>query len=126
MIINRRINSITIANAITATTKYLGAHQNQTLDVQLCIETTGPPIAMRVQATSTELDKLILNGTMKPISSLWASLIVVVKMKDGCYRSRGNYRLLNSVTEADKYQLLRIANVLDKAATSHIFSTIEY
>ena len=57
---------------------------------------------------------------MEPSSSPWASLVVLVKEKNGNYRFCVDYRKLNSVTIKDSYPLPRIDDTLDALAGAYV------
>ncbi|XP_034945575.1 uncharacterized protein [Chelonus insularis] len=76
------------------------------------IPTTGPPVSERYRkisgdkavAAKTDLQDLLRRGKLRPSSSSWASAIhVVQKSEKGCWRTCGDFRKLNAVTEPDKY-----------------------
>ena len=61
-----------------------------------------------VEAISSEVDKLLAQGVIKPASSPWASNVVLVRKRDGSYRCCIDYRQLNNVTVKDAYPVPRM------------------
>jgi len=53
-------------------------------------------------------------GIIKESFSLWFSLAVIVRRKDGTLRFCVDYRKLNAVTVKDSYLLSRIDDLLDQ------------
>ena len=60
-----------------------------------------------------QVDEMARHGLVEPASSPWSSNIVMVKREDGALRLRVDYRMLNSVTYQDTYQLPHIDMRLD-------------
>lgn len=56
----------------------------------------------------------LLDGIVETSTSLWSSLIVIVKKKDGSYRICIDYRKLSKVTERDVCLTYYISFTLDK------------
>ena len=65
------------------------------------------PFALR-QEVVKQLEKMQEEGVIQPLSSPWASAIVLVRKKDGSLRICIDYRHLNSVTKPDTFPLPRI------------------
>jgi hypothetical protein len=60
-----------------------------------------------------EVNKMLTMGVIEPSSSLWSSLVVLVKKKDGSVRFCVDYRKLNDETVKDPYPLPLISDCLD-------------
>ena len=72
------------------------------------------PFAVR-QEVARQLHVMQENGViLQPLSSPWASPVVMVRKKDGSHRFCVDYRALNQVTKADTYPLPRIDDLLDQ------------
>jgi len=67
----------------------------------------------------------INEGIVEPCSSKYASLLVIVKKKDGSPQLCVDYRKLNRLIVKDKYPLSIIENQIDRLAEARIFSTID-
>ncbi|GFX12687.1 retrovirus-related Pol polyprotein from transposon opus [Trichonephila clavipes] len=65
------------------------------------------------------------NDVIEPSSSPFASLIVLVRKKDGSTRFCVDYRRLNDVTKKDSYLLPRIYDTMDTLAGNTWFSTLD-
>ena len=100
---------------------------------QLHIDTTCQSIASRprllskvlLEATRRNFDTLLANGTIRSSSSPWNFSLVVVKKGYGSYRPCGDYRLLNVAIKPDRYPLSRILELLEKAASGTMLSTLD-
>lgn len=64
-------------------------------------------------------------GMIKPMGNVWSSPVVIVEKKDGMWRFRIEYRILNEVTEADAYLLPCIDENLDTLSGSQYFSALD-
>ena len=82
------------------------------------------PFAVRTEI-ATQLKDMQRKGVIEPSSSAWASLVVLVRNKEGSNRFCVDYRKLNSVTEKDLFLLPRIDDLLDELGKSHYFSTLD-
>ena len=71
------------------------------------------------------LQDMLRSKVIQPSSSPWASLVVLVKKKDGSTRFCIDYRKVNSITHKDAYPLPRIDNTLDTLSESQWFSTVD-
>lgn len=99
-------------------------HTIRTGDVQ--------PIRQRAYRTSpsirAEIDRqvqqLLSNDVIEESCSPWASLVVLVKKRDGSYRFCIDFRKLNAVTVKDSYPLPRPSDALDSLSGACWFSTI--
>jgi hypothetical protein len=72
-----------------------------------------------------QLQELLDKGYVRPSSSLWGSLALFVKKKDGSLRMCVDYRPLNAVTIKNKYPLPRIDVLFDQLAGAKVFSKID-
>ena len=53
------------------------------------------------QEIASQLDKMQRNNVIRPSESPWASLVVLVRKRDGTLKFCVDYRALNSVTKPD-------------------------
>lgn len=72
-----------------------------------------------------QLQELLDKGFIRPSVSLWASLILFVKKKDGAMILCINYRQLNHVIMKNKYPLPRIDDLLNQFQGAIVFSKID-
>src|SRR5260370_28887147 len=56
------------------------------------------------------LEENVRNGFIRPSKSLWGSLVLFIKKKDGSLRLCGDFHALNRVTHKDHYPLHLIPN----------------
>ncbi|UYV69423.1 hypothetical protein LAZ67_6003537 [Cordylochernes scorpioides] len=92
-----------------------------------------PPVRQRPYRVSTaerrviqsEVEKMIETKIIRPSSSPWASLVILVRKKDGSLRFCVDYRRLNKITKKDVYPLPRIDDALDTLSGSRYFSTMD-
>jgi hypothetical protein len=83
--------------------------------VQHHLVTTGRPVTARFRrlvpeklaAAKASFAKMERQGIVRRSDSCWASPLHMVKKPDGSYRPCGDYRLLNTITQPDKYPLPR-------------------
>ena len=68
---------------------------------------------------------MLKSGLIVPSHSLWLSLIVLVKKKNGQIRLCVDYRKLNKVTIKDAYPLPRIDDILDTIGDAKYFTTLD-
>ncbi len=62
---------------------------------------------------------------IEPSTSEWASLIVLVRKKDGTMRFCVDYRRLNAVSEADAYPMPRVDELIDRLGPAKYISTLD-
>ena len=72
-----------------------------------------------------QVDDMLKRGVIEKSNSPWASGVVLVKKKDGCFRFCVDYRALNNVTVKDAYPLPKIDETLDSLTGAKWFSTLD-
>ena len=72
-----------------------------------------------------EINKMLTMGVIEPSSSLWSSLVVLVKKKDVSVRFCVDYRQLNDETVKDSYPLPLISDCLDALTGSTCISSMD-
>ncbi|UYV71114.1 hypothetical protein LAZ67_8001791, partial [Cordylochernes scorpioides] len=72
-----------------------------------------------------QIDEMLTEGIIRPSSSPWSFLVILVKKRDGKYRFCVDYRKLNNVTVKDVYPIPRIDEVMDTLQGSTYFSAID-
>ena len=83
------------------------------------------PDGAQRNAVESEIQKLLENGMARPSTSPWASLVVMVEMKDNSWRICVDYRCLNVATKFDCFPLPRLDEVLDVVARCSVFSSYD-
>ena len=71
------------------------------------------PFALR-QEVARQLHNMQESGVIQPSNSPWASLVVLVRKRDGSHRFCVDYRRLNAVTKPDTCPLPRVEDLLDQ------------
>nr|GFB38617.1 putative reverse transcriptase domain-containing protein [Tanacetum cinerariifolium] len=74
---------------------------------------------------SEQLKELSDKGFIRPSSSPWGALVLIVKKKDGSFRMCIDYRELNKLTVKNCYPLPRIDDLFDQLQGSSIYSRID-
>ena len=82
------------------------------------------PQAVR-QEVATQLQQMQEDGVIQPSNSPWASVIVLVRKRNGKLCICVDYRHLNSVTKPDAYTLPRIDDLLDQLGSAKYFTTLD-
>ena len=72
-----------------------------------------------------ELEEFWARGWIRPSTSEWATVALVVPKKDNTARVCIDYRDLNALTVQDGYPLLKIDELLQKMARSRWFSKVD-
>src|SRR5258705_13161804 len=71
------------------------------------------------------LEENIWNGFIRPSKSLWGSLVLFVKKKDGSLHLCIDFHTLNKVTEKDCYPLPLIMDLLNAPGPARIYLKID-
>ena len=82
------------------------------------------PFAVRTEVAK-QLKSMQESGIVQPSSSPWASLVVLVRKKDGSHRFCVDYRRLNELTKLDSYPLPRIDDLLDQLDQARYFTSLD-
>ncbi|GJS60019.1 putative reverse transcriptase domain-containing protein [Tanacetum coccineum] len=72
-----------------------------------------------------QLKELSDNSFIRPNSSPWGALVLLVKKKDISFRMCIDYRELNKLTVKNRYPLPRIDNLFDQLQGSSVYSKID-
>ena len=97
------------------------------------IETDGPPLRQPyrhqnpavLQEELAQVQQMLSNGVIRPSNSPWASLVIMVKKKDGSLRFCVVFRQLNAATMKDAHPIPRIDDLLDALHGARWFSTLD-
>ena len=73
----------------------------------------------------SHIQEMLDLGAIRPSNSPWASVIVLVRKKDGRLRFCIDLRRLNNRTVKDAYSLPKIESILDSLIGAQIFSTLD-
>jgi Reverse transcriptase (RNA-dependent DNA polymerase) len=76
------------------------------------------------EAESVEIHRILRAGVLEPVTSNWASPVVLVPKPDGSMRFCIDYRRLNTVTMRDSYPLPRMDECIDSLVDARVFSTL--
>nr|GEZ36122.1 reverse transcriptase domain-containing protein [Tanacetum cinerariifolium] len=79
----------------------------------------------KMQKLSNQLQKLTDRGFIRPSTSPWGDLVLIVKKKDGSFRMCIDYRELNKVTVKNRYPLPRIDDLFDQLQGLSVYSKID-
>ena len=72
-----------------------------------------------------QIKELLEKGYIRPSSSPWGALVLLVEKKDGSLRMVVDYRALNEVTIKKKYPLPMINDLFDQLQGAKVFSKID-
>jgi hypothetical protein len=75
--------------------------------------------------TKKAIKELLEMGHIRPISSPFASVVVLVKKNDGAMRMCIDYKELNKKTIKDRYPILRIDELIDELHGAVYFSKVD-
>ena len=73
----------------------------------------------------SELEEFLEKGWIRPSTSEWATVALVVPKKDGKPRVCIDYRDLNAISEMDAYPLPKIDELLNKLAGARYFGKVD-
>ena len=97
------------------------------------IETHGSPLRQPYRRQNpavrreemAQVQQMLASDVIRPSNSPWASLVVMVKKKDGSLRFCVDFRQLNAGTVKDAHPLPRIDDLLDTLHGVRWFSTLD-
>ena len=72
-----------------------------------------------------QIKELLEKGYIRPSSSRWGALVLLVEKKDGSSRMVVDYSALNKVTIKNKYPLPMINDLFDQLQGAKVFSKID-
>ncbi|MCO5586288.1 hypothetical protein L7F22_040227 [Adiantum nelumboides] len=72
-----------------------------------------------------QVNELVEKEMVRPSSSLFCSLVLLVQKKDGTYRMCVDYRALNRITIKNRFPVPRVEDLFDKLQGSTYFSSID-
>ena len=72
-----------------------------------------------------QIRELLQNGNIRPNSSPYGSLNILVQKKDGTWRLCIDYRSLNKIIVRNGYPIPRIDDLLDQLKGESLFSNID-
>ena len=72
-----------------------------------------------------QVQQMLSSGVIRPSNSPWASLVVMVKEKDGSLRFCVDFRQLNAATVKNTHSIPRIDDLLDALHEARWFSTLD-
>lgn len=83
-------------------------------------------LTRELEAIKKQVDEMLCYDIIQLSKSPWASLVVLVKKKDGTLRFCIDYRRLNKITKKDVYPLPRIDDALDQLHNVRYFSSMDF
>ena len=84
-----------------------------------------PLLGNKLDEVRNQIKSLLNQGVIRRSCSSFASPIHLVSKKNGSWRMVGDYRLLNELTEPDRYPLPRINDILNNLHDAKYFSTLD-
>ncbi|GJU57463.1 putative nucleotidyltransferase, ribonuclease H [Tanacetum coccineum] len=82
-------------------------------------------VPSEMEELSSQLRELRHKGFIRPSSSPWGALVLLVKNKDDSFKMCIDYRELNKLTIKNRYPLPRIDDLFDQLQASQLFSKID-
>ena len=82
-------------------------------------------LANDLEEIKKKIKGLLEKGYIRPSSSPWGALVLLVEKKDGSLRMVVDYRALNEVTIKNKYPLPMINDLFDQLQGAKVFSKID-
>ena len=73
----------------------------------------------------SQVNELLEKGMIRPSSSPFCSLVLLVQKKDGSYRMCVDYHALNKQTIKNRFPVPRIEDIFDKLQGANYFSQID-
>jgi Reverse transcriptase (RNA-dependent DNA polymerase) len=72
-----------------------------------------------------KIKELLTVGYIEPSNSLWSTLILFIRKKDGMLRMCINYHTLNAITIQNEYPLSRINAIFNRLVKVRYFSMLD-
>lgn len=69
--------------------------------------------------------EMLVASVIQLSSSPYSSLVIIVRKKDGSWRFRADYRVLNNMTVLDKYPIHIIEEIIDELHGAEYFSKFD-